>query len=261
MKTTSIILIILLSCLSLDAYAHDNDKSVTSHNFNSSNNLLVQQSALCIKKHAWIIALIPIIAYYHADIINFIARRPCISSLALYILVQYTCDSIVNYRQQKSILDMINLLKKIALYLVVTHGIKNHICQNMVLVEQRFIDDQAFFNSIIIDLPYSFDEITLITLQSYQELKSSLHSLNSALIIESEEFVFLCHASSSITIQNLLYLTQNDPVLYEKIYQFQKNPHMELVPLLKFLKNEVTKNFRNLEQLLSLSDKKTDAAS
>ncbi|MDP3788634.1 MAG: hypothetical protein Q8Q60_04970 [Candidatus Chromulinivorax sp.] len=253
MKKINITLIILLSCLSIDFYAHNNEEPKTSHNFNSSSNLLVQESALYIKKNAWLIALIPVLAYYHKDITNFISHRPYISSLAFYILLHYVCDSILSYRQQKSILETINLLKKIALYLVVTHGLKNHLCHNMILIEQRFIDDQAFFSSVTTDLPYSFHEITLITLQSYCELKSSLQSLNAALPIESEEFVFLCYASSSITMQNLLYLAQNDPILYEKIYQFQKNPHIELAPFLEYLKSEITKNFIELEQFLALS--------
>ncbi len=253
MKKINILLTILLSCPSIDFYAHDTNEPTPTHNFTSSNNLLVQQSALCIKKHAWLIALIPAIAFYHEDIMDFVSHRPCISSLTLYMLLHYVCDSILSYRQQQSILNIINLIKKMALYLVVTHGIKNHINQNMVLIEQRFIDDQAFFNNITSDLPYSFHEITAITLQSYRELKSSLQSLNTALTIESEEFVFLCHASSSITIQNLLYLAQSDPDLEKKIYQFQKNPHVELAPVLEYLKREITKNFIELEQYLTLS--------
>ena len=104
------------------------------------------------------------------------------------------------------------------LYLVICHGIKNYINHTRQLQEQDF-NEQAFFNTITENLPYSFNEITLIVLKSYQELKTNLQKINESINIESEEFVFLCHASS-INIRSLLYLAQNDPILYQTFYPF-----------------------------------------
>jgi hypothetical protein len=232
----------------MNSYAQKKDLD-TSDNSTSSRNLLVQQSTLYLKKHAWFIALVPAIIYYHKDIASFMSHRPYISSLTFYLLLNYLCDAILNYQQQQSLLKIIALLKKTTLYLVLSHGIKNHIHQKKLSIEPHYEDDQAFLNSITANLPYSFNEVTLIALKSYQELKSSLQTLNIALNIESEEFVFLCHASS-INVCTLLYLTQNNPTLYAEIYHFEKDPQMHLKPLLEHLRSEITKTFIDLEQLL-----------
>ncbi len=183
-------------------------------------------------------------------------HRPYISSLCFYLFLNYLCDAVLNYQQQQALLTIIALLKKTTLYLVISHGIKNHIQQKKLSTEPYYVDDQAFLNSITANLPYSFNEVTLITLKSYQELKSSLQALNVTLTIESEEFVFLCHASS-INIHSLLYLVQNDPVLYAAIYRFQKDPQTQLKSLLEYLSLEITKTFIDLEQLLLTSNVQT----
>lgn len=251
MKKINIILIILLSCLNIDSYAQSKEPHLT-NNSTSSNNLLVQQSITFIKKHALLIALIPTTIYYHTNIINFISDQPYISSFGFYLMIHYICDSISNYQQQQSLLDVIALLKKITLYLIISHGIKNHLHQKK-LSSELFVDDHSFLDSITKDLPYSFEEVTLIALKSYQELKTSLQSLNIALTIESEEFVFLCHASS-INVQSLLYLVQNNPELYKKIYNFETNPQDQLQPLLEHVTSEITHTFTELEhRLLALN--------
>ena len=249
MKKTNVILIILLSCLSINFYAQKKNPD-TSHNFISFSNLLVQQSTLSIKKHSWILALAPLIMYHHRGIKEFIIDWPYISSLGFYLLLNYACDSILQYQQQESLLNIIALLKKITLYLVISHGIKNYMHHKKLSIK-LFFNDEKFLDTITVHLPYSFNEVSLITLKSYQELKTFLESVNSSLHIESEEFIFLCYASS-ITIENLLYLTQKNPVLYDAIYNFEKNPQEYLEPLVTYLTSEITTNFINLEKLLSI---------
>ena len=247
MKKTNIILIILLSCFSVDSYAENKDPRVP-YNSTSSINLLVQESASFIKKHAWIIALTPIAIYHHKDITRFITYRPYISSFALYLGLNYLCDSITDYEKQESLIKIIRLLKKTTLYLVICHGIKNYMHNKNLLIEP-FVDEESFFNTITANLPYSFGEITLIILKSYQEIKLSLQSLNIKLTIESEEFVFLCYASS-ITMQTLFYLTQNNDELYQKISEFEKKPEIHCLSLVAYLTTEITQTFFELEQLL-----------
>ena len=248
MKKVNIISIFILSCLAINFHAQNQNF----HTNESNQKTLIQQSVMFIKKHVSLIALTPMVLYYHRDIIELIKRQPLINSICFYIFLNYLCDSISDYQQQQSLLKIISLLKKTALYLVISHGIKNHIHQKKLLPETTF-DNQNFFNTITENLPYSFDEITLITIKSYQELKSSLQSLNIALTIESEEFVFLCHASS-VNIHSLLYLVQNDPILYQSIHQFEENPQTHLTPLLEYLKLEIAQTFINLEQLLLKSN-------
>lgn len=251
MRKINIILIILLSCLNIDSYAQNKEPHLH-NNSTSSNDLLVQQSIAFIKKHALLIALIPTTIFYHKNIISFMSDQPYISSLAFYLMLNYVCDSISSYQQQQSLLDVVALLKKTTLYLAISHGIKNHIHQKKLSTE-LFVDDPDFLNNITKNLPYSFDEIMLIALKSYQELKTSLQSLNIALTIESEEFVFLCHASS-INIQSLLYLTQNDLTLYKEICDFETNPQNQLQPLLDHITLEITRTFTELEcRLLALN--------
>lgn len=251
MRKINIKLIILLSCLYIHSYAKEND-SLAHNNSTSSSSLFVQQSIFHIKKHALLIACTPAIIYYYKDVLNFITKRPYIASLGFYLFLNYLCDSILNYQQQQSLLEIIALLKKITLYLVISHGIKNHIYQKKLSIDPHF-DDQVFLNNITINLPYSFDEVTLIALKAYQELKSSLQSLNITLNVESEEFVFLCHASS-INIHSILYLVQNDPILYQAIYRYEKDPQGHLMPLLEHLKEKITSTFIDLEKNLLTSN-------
>jgi len=180
------------------------------------------------------------------------ADSPYLSSFCFYLLLNYVCDSILNYQEQQSLLEIIALLKKTTLYLVICHGIKNYL-QQKKLSNETSITEQEFLDNITENLPYSFQEITLIALKSYQELKSSLQTLNITLNIESEEFVFLCHASS-VNIHSLLYLVQNDPVLYHAIYKFEKHPQTHLIPLIRHIKTEITKTFINLEKSLLSSN-------
>jgi hypothetical protein len=247
MKKTNIILIILLSCFSIDFYAENKDPH-ESYNSTSSINLLVQESVSFIKKHAWIITLTPIAIYHHKDITQFITHRPYISSFGLYLGLNYLCDAITDYEKQESLIKIIRLLKKTTLYLVMCHGIKNYM-RNKNLSIEPFLDEESFFNSVTANLPYSFGEVTLIILKSYQELKLSLQALNIRLTIESEEFVFLCYASS-ISMQTLFYLTQNNHELYQKISEFEKKPEIHCQSLVAYLTTEITQTFFELEQLL-----------
>ncbi len=247
MKKTNIILVILLSCFSGNSYAEDKGPDVL-NNFTNSIHVAVQESVDFIKKHAWIIALTPITIYHHKDITDFIIYRPYISSFAFYLSLNYVCDSIVNYQKQQSLLRIIALIKKITLYLVMCHGVKNYI-QDKKLSTEYFLDEESFFNTVTVNLPYSFNEITFIILKSYQELKLSVQYVNMKLIIESEEFVFLCHASS-ITMQTLFYLTQNDADLYKMMYQFEENPENNYKKFVEFLTVEITQTFFDLEKLL-----------
>ena len=257
MNKIKLISFLLLSILIINLTAQD--ENIHKGNNKNSSRLFIQQSINYIKKHALLIALTPMALYYHKNIEHTIKHRPLISSICFYVFLNYLCDSISDYQQQQTLLDIIALLKKTTLYLVISHGINNHIHQKKLSPKMAF-DDQSFFNSITENLPYSFDEIMLITLKSYQELKSSLQSLNIVINIESEEFVFLCH-SSSINIHSLLYLVQNDLALQQLIQLFEENPQTHLDPLLGHLKLEITETFINLEQMLLKSNIRSQAMS
>lgn len=251
MNKTNITLIVLIIFASLhDCYAQHKDSSQES--FINSCSLLVEKAAFYIKKHAAIIALAPLVIAYHKDIFRCMMNRPCISSLGLYCLLHYSCDSILHYQQQKALLELIAVLKEITLCLVISHGIKNHMHQKNICIEP-FFDDQFFLNNITNNLEYSFQEVTTITLTSYQELKSTLQSFNHYLDIESEEFVFLCYASF-IDIDNLLYLTHNDLFLHQAVYAFEKDPKNNTAQLLEFIKSKITTAFIKLEKNLLHND-------
>jgi len=247
MKKTNIILVLLLSCFSINSYAEEKDSEPFYNSINSLN-LLVQESVDFIKKHALIVALTPMTIYHHKDVADFIIYRPYISSFVFYVSLHYVCDSIANYQKQQSLLKIIALIKKVTLYLVICHGIKNYIHDKNLSIES-FVDEESFFNNVTVNLPYSFYEITLIVLKSYQELKLSLQSFNTNLTVESEEFVFLCHAPS-ITMQTLLYLAQSDADLYQKIYEFEEKPEVYYKSIVEFLAVEITQTFLDLEKLL-----------
>ena len=248
MKKISIILIILISCLPANSLARSKDTSAH-YNFTSSYSLLVEQSAILIKKNAGIIACMPLIFYYHKNIMELLSNHPYISSCCLYLLLNYICDCMLEYQQQKPLFDCVPIIKKVALDLVICHGIRNHVHQKKLAL--NFItDDQAFFNILTEDMNYSFDQIELMTLTMYTKLKERLNSLQHMIHIESEEFVFLCHASS-IDMQAMLYLTKNNPDLHFMICNFEKNPQTELTPLVHFLKLQLHHNFTDIQHRLS----------
>ena len=242
-------LIILLSCL--HQYMH-----IHSINFNEYKLYIkshVQKPLEVIKKNSLYITAIPLLLYHHENITNFITYRPYISSFCFYFLLNYTCDSILDYQKQKEIYAIIYKLKKICLYLAIAHGIKNHIHQKNIFLHHNN-NEQKFINAITETLPYSFEETTLMSIKLYQELKNYLQSLNTSLTIESEEFVFLCHASS-IKIQTLLYLTQNSPDLHQALYKFEKNPDDNIDALTQYLKLEITQSLLDFEKYLYQSHK------
>lgn len=249
MNRINIALILLIACTHFNyCYTQQN---LSENHCSNSYSLMVQKSAFYIKKHAMFIALLPLIISNHSEIVQYIINQPYMSSLGFYCLLHYVCDSLLQYQEQKALIDLITLIKEISLYLVISYGIKNHMHQKNIYLESLF-DDQIFLNNITNNLEYSFQEITTITLTSYQELKSMLQSLNSYIEIESEEFVFLCNASS-IKIDNLLYLTQKDSVLYQKIYAFEKDPKNN-AQLLEYLKSKITTAFMKLEKNLLQND-------
>ncbi|MGZ6250495.1 MAG: hypothetical protein ACXWL2_00545 [Candidatus Chromulinivorax sp.] len=208
-----------------------------------------QQLPLFIKKNAFIITALPLIIYNHHSIKNFLFDHPYMSSISFYFFLNYLCDSILNYQQQEKLFEIITMLKKTTLYLVTCHGIKNYLIEEKLLEKKN---SKNFLDSITQHLHYSFDEITLIALKAYQELKISLQDLNMNLNIESEEFVFLCHAQT-ITIQSLLYLAQHDFVLYKAIYYFEREPESHLQHLVEYLQTQITKTFLDLEKKLLIA--------
>ena len=247
MRKIDIIFIILCLFTSTNSYTKK-DQSNHSFDFTTFQDLSVEESTLFIKQNALLIVTIPVLIFFHHEISKTMSEHPYISSICCYALINYICDAILDHQHQQSILHLIALIKKIALHLVISHGIKNYIHQKKQLLEPD-IDEQNFFNTITANLPYSFNEITLITLKSYRELKTTLQQLNVSINVESEEFVFLCHASS-INIHSLLYLTQNDPELHQMIYLFDKNPESEFKGLLQYLSSEITTDFLELEKNL-----------
>lgn len=240
-------MLLLFSSFTTAFYAEREDFEIY-NNSNISLNLLVEQSVQSLKKYQCALACLSSVIYYNKEIIDFMAHRPYISSLSFYFLLHYACDCIISYQEQQTLLDLIMIVKKMTTYLAVSHGIKNYMQQRSTCFLADF-SDEIIFNNITKDLPYSFDEITLITFKAYQELKLALQALNTALFVESEEFVFLCHASS-INVQNILYLTQSDPALYQAVHNFEKNPDTYFADVLNYLKLEITKTFVLLENKL-----------
>lgn len=244
MKKINIILIILLSFCKI--------QSSTEHhiceNKNTFVNKVIQESIKSIKKHALYIALLPILFYYNKNIKDFIMHRPYISSIWFYILLNYTCDTILDYQEQEIICHLIAILKKISLYLIMMHGIKNYMNHNNVTNDLDFTDP-IFFNEIFKNYPYSFNQTTSISLKLYQELKIYLQSLNESITIESEEFVFLYHASL-IDLPIMLYLADLDQNLYSFINAFEQDPQNNTAPFMQYLKYQLNENFENFKKIL-----------
>lgn len=246
MKTLSIMFVLLLSVFTTDcfiSYKNISEQKIT-HQFQS----IIQS----IKQQALPIAIIPILLYHHQDIINFITYRPYTSSLCFYVLLNYLCDALLRYQEQEELCSLIATLKKICFYLVIAHGIKNFLHQKNFPHNAKISLEDQFLDTITQDIPYSFEQATFISLKLYQEMKNYLLSLNISLSVESEEFVFLCHASS-IDIQTMLYLAQQDSIFYEAIYKFQEEPQTQIIPLTKQIQSNISQTFAELSIMLSKS--------
>ena len=250
-------ILILLTVICFDlSYSYAKEKSIqTSNDFTSSCSLLVEQSATFIKKYAAMIALTPLMVYYHKNCIDFAYHHPFISTAALYCSIHYISDCILEYKKDKPLFECVPLIKKIALDLVICHGIQNSVQQkNIPATFTDTVPDQNFFDTMTQGMNYSFDQIELMTMRIYTKLRERLSSLHHPVHIESEEFVFLCHASS-IDMQTMLYLTKDtDQDLYLMLSRFEQNPQQELLPLLKFLRQQLQNNFIDIQQRLAEQD-------
>lgn len=244
MKKTGIKFFILLICFHTVGYAQEN-RTCQQSNCTRYYDLLVEQSADYIKKYGLFVALIPLLTYYHKDIALTAHNRPYLAACLLYCGMNYLSDTYRAYLDQQAILGLIGSLKKTTLHLIIAYGIINYIKNQPTLKfnKEYEIDD------LVQDLPYSFHEITLITIKAYQELKASLQLSNIHLPLECEEFVFLCHPSS-IDLHCLLYLVQKNPTLYKSIYQIQNQDIDEIENIIAFLKEEIAATFLALEKSL-----------
>lgn len=201
----------------------------------------LQKTAHLVKKHAFLLAMLPLIVSYQKNIDQGTMHTKALSSLFFYCLLHYSCDCVTHYQEQASMLHMIDLLKKISLYLVIAHGIKNYMQQKHGVSSTKWIAED-FLPSITSKLDYSFDEITMMTMQNYQTIKTAIESLNDDLKIESESFVFLCYAPS-INLSTLLYLVQDNDFLYTTIHELIKDSDVRLPELVQYVQSEVTKNY------------------
>lgn len=228
----------------------DQDKITTAHyvNFNSSYNLLVEQSAAFIKNNAGMIAAIPFSLYYHQDVLRTIQNHPYVSSYWLYLLLHYLCDCMIEYQQEQSFIHLTTCLKKTAVSLLVCHGLKNYIEQKNRSQEwdKQSID---IYKYVTKNTSFSFEQIEIILMKTYKELKQYFASLPYGIKIESEEFAFLCYGSS-MNIQTLYYITQNDLPLHQALYEFEHNQAYDLITLLNILQNNITNNLMLIEQYL-----------
>lgn len=247
MKKTNILFVMMLvmGWLPLCSKEHF---IINSHYISDYKKFSMQSIAQAVKKNAFFITAAAIALYYHKDSIDFIKNRPYLSSLFLYGAINYICDAIIQYHEQESLLEVIALVKEISLYLVIGYGIKNYIHQKNIPIKD-FINEDNFLHDITQHVSYSFDDIAIISIKAYRELKSTLRTLNVNIPIESEEFVFLCN-SSTININSLLYLTQNNPALYQMISRFKKNPDLYCPTLVNHLTSHLTKAFITLEKYL-----------
>jgi len=244
-------IIIVLISLSLLCNIHICSQENQSDTYFDSTNfkhLSIEESTRFIKQNALLIAAVPTLMYFNQSVLQTLSEHPYISSICFYILINYICDAILDYQEQESLINLIILLKQITLHLAVSHGIKNYMDQKKQPTE-LLLKEQSTFNSITKKWPYSFNKMTVIILESYKDLKKNLHQLNKSMHIESEEFVYLQH-SSSITIGDLLYLTQDNNNLHAMISRFEKNPELEIEELLEHVTFQITVNFLALEQSL-----------
>ena len=247
MKKITIVLISLSLFCNIHLYSQENQSNSY---FDSTNfkDISIQESTNFIKQNALLIAAVPTLIYFNQSVLQTISEHPYISSICFYVLINYICDAILDYKEQESLIHLILLLKKITLYIAMSHGIKNYMNQKKQPAE-LLLKEQSFFNDITKKWPYSFDKMTIIILESYKELKKHLYRLNKSIHVESEEFVFLQHASS-ITIDDLSYLTQDNESLHAMICRFEKSPELEIEELLEHLTFQITLNFLALEQSL-----------
>lgn len=245
MKKITIVLISLSLLCNIYLYSQENQSSSY---FDSTNftDLSIEESVKFIKQNALLIATAPMLMYFNQSVLQTLSEHPYISSICFYVLINYICDAILDYQEQESLIYLILLLKKITLYLAVSHGIKNYMDHKKQAAD-LLLKEQLTFNSITKKWPYSFDKMTIIILESYKELKKNMYQLNKSMHIESEEFVFLHHAAS-ITIDDLLYLSQDHEKLHTMISLFKENPELEIEQLLEYLTFQITLNFLALEQ-------------
>ncbi len=248
MKKLYLIVMILSSSSFIISIDQDNITLSHDFNFNSSYNLLVEQSAVFIKNNAAIISAIPLTIYYHQDLLRTIQNHPYVSSYCLYMLLHYLCDCIIEYQQEQSLIKLTTCLKKTAVSLLVCHGLKNYIEQKNTSQEwdKQSID---IYKYVTKNTSFSFEQIEIILMKTYKELKQYFASLSYSIKIESEEFAFLC-CRSSINLQTLYYITQNDLPLHQALYEFEHNQTYDLTILLNLLQHNITDNFMLIEQYL-----------
>jgi|GEM_PF-1287044 len=245
MKKIIVIFTSLYLFYSIDIFSQENKPK---NQFNGINldQISIAESVTFVKKNALFITTIPMVFYFNQNLFKQISEHPYISSIYFYILINYICDSISEYQQQESLINLVVLLKRIALYLAISHGIKNSLTQQRESAES-ISKKEYIFNVITKKWPYSCNKMTAIVLESYHNIKKNLYKLNHSVTVESEEFVFLHHAPS-ITIDDLLYLTEHDERLHSMILSFEKNSELEFEPLLEHLTLEIMFNFLALEQ-------------
>jgi len=247
MRKINISIIVLILFHNIFIQGQNNDL-FEKEDLTPKKNAFIQRSAFFIKKYAPLLAACPTLIYFHQGIVASIQEKPYLTSICLYFIINYLCDTVLEYQEQDKLLELIKLLKEIFHYIVISIGVKNYIQHKNLFSEA--VNEQDFLNSITQNTHYSFDEIAGIAMKSYQKLKHSLESKNQFIKIESEDFVLLYNIES-ITIDSMLYISDHDPILHNLLSLFKEDPKLYSNQLMEYVKIKITQKFQTFEQKTS----------
>jgi hypothetical protein len=173
-------------------------------------------------------------------------NHPYISTILLYSLLYFSCDTLLEYQEEESLLSIIIMLKKIATDLIVLQAIDKHFIRktkNFPLSEKMMLKINRS------EFACNEEELALMTFKLYQEIKAMIHQCNPYIIIESEEFIFLSQPSI-ITMDTALYITQRHHTLHEIVFDFYTNPEEYFFELIQFLQHDIRSVFTDIEASL-----------
>lgn len=172
-------------------------------------------------------SLLIIVAYMHQGTIARTIYNNPVSFLAMsYLLGNYLIDTVAKYQRINHTLRFLLLSHTMNRYMLCAFAIKNNFLQQHKSNCVQF-NEQQFFEKIIVHTGYTIEELEIFTTELIHQSLSAIHdiSLNKYQDQTNDHLYFLL--KDKITIEQIMTTSKQDPILYQALLNYTKNPETE----------------------------------
>lgn len=159
-----------------------------------------------------------------------------------YLIGNYVIDTFSKYRQLNQSLQFFIFSQTMSRYMLCIHAILNTMKQLSIAKNDSF-NQQAFLATIIQSTGHSLDDLERFNCELLNSSATSIHNVCidiSPSYLEEKTYILF---KEKITIERMIVMSKNDPILYPILVQFYSDPEKEYESIILTLCKAIQSHF------------------